>query len=85
MRKSLILLATVAGAAIFGGRAEATEYPYCVTATEGWGAYIERCDFMTMEQCYQTARANNGTCGSNWRLALTRPEPQPQPVRRRSY
>jgi hypothetical protein len=85
MRKSMIALAVLATATLFGARAEAVEYPYCVTATEGWGAYIERCDFSTMEQCQMTARGSNGTCSTNWRLQFTRPDQQSQPVRRRGY
>ena len=84
MQKSLIALVVLATAPLFGARAEATQYPFCVTAFEG-PAYIERCDFSTMEQCQLTARINNGTCAANWRLQFTRPESQSQPARRRAY
>jgi hypothetical protein len=84
MQKSMIALAVLVTAPLFAVRAEATQYPYCVTAFEG-PAYIERCDFSTMEQCQMTARINNGTCAANWRLQFIRPEAQSQPVKRRGY
>lgn len=85
MRKSMIALAVLSTTTLFAARAEAIDYPFCVTAMEGRGAYIERCEFSTMEQCQMTARVTNGTCAANWRLALTREDSQSQPARRRGY
>lgn len=83
MRTSMIALAVLSTSMLFAARAEAIEYPYCVTTAEGRGGTIERCDFATMEQCQMTARVTNGICGANWRLELTRRDSQP--ARRRGY
>lgn len=63
-------------------RAEAIEYPYCVSYVMGWSGMTERCEFTSMEQCRLSARGLNGTCAANWRYAYAQP-PIERPVRRR--
>ena len=58
--------------ALSHGTAQATEYPYCLTYTEGWSGAIERCEYATMAQCQASGQGLNGTCAANWRLALNR-------------
>ena len=57
--------------------AEAIEYPYCLSYTEGWGGYVERCDYSTMDQCRASASGVAGGCAANWRVAYGQPEPAP--------
>ncbi len=64
-------------------RAEAIEYPYCVSYVMGWSGMTERCEFISMEQCQMSARGLNGTCAANWRYAYAHP-PIERPVRRRA-
>ena len=66
------LLALAGLLALSHGTAQATEYPYCLTYTEGWSGAIERCDYSTMAQCQASGQGLNGTCAANWRLALDR-------------
>ena len=64
-------------------RAEATEYPYCMTYVAGWSGIIERCDFSTMDQCRASASGLSGGCAANWRYAYGQPQPvEPQSGRR---
>ena len=64
-------------------RAEATQYPYCLSYVEGWGGYVERCDYSTMDQCRMSALGLNGGCAANWRYAYGQPQPvEPQSGRR---
>ena len=70
MKRSLLAFAGLL--ALSQGPAQATEYPYCMFHVEAFGGGIERCDYMTMDQCRMSASGLNGTCTSNWRLALNR-------------
>lgn len=73
MNKTTRTLLALAGLlALSHGTAQATEYPYCLTYTEGWSGTIERCDYSTIAQCQASAQGFNGTCAANWRLALNR-------------
>lgn len=66
-------LLALAGFVLLGqAPAQATEYPYCMTYSDGWGGAVERCDYSTMAQCYASTGGLNGTCAPNWRLAYTR-------------
>ncbi len=62
-------------------RAEAIEYPYCLSYVEGWSGMIERCEYSSIEQCRVSAQGLNGSCAANWRYAYAQPV-QP-PVQRR--
>jgi hypothetical protein len=84
MKRSLLAFAGLL--ALSQGPAQATEYPYCMFHVEAFGGGIERCDYMTMDQCRMSASGLNGSCTSNWRLALNRGhqnEDMSQPPRRR--
>lgn len=73
MGKIALTLMALAGSLALGhGTAQAIEYPYCLTYTEGWSGAIERCDYSTMAQCQASSQGLNGTCAANWRLALNR-------------
>jgi hypothetical protein len=64
------MLLALAGLMMIGlSPAHAVEYPYCMTHVEGWSGVIERCDFMTMEQCQASAGGLNGSCAPNRRAA----------------
>lgn len=62
-------------------RAEATQYPYCLSYVEGWSGIVERCEYSTMDQCRASAQGLNGGCAVNWRY--TQAQPFERPVRRR--
>ena len=62
-------------------RAEATEYPYCMTYVEGWSGIVERCDFSTMDQCRASALGLAGGCAANWRY--TQAQIVERPIKRR--
>lgn len=73
MNKTTRTLLALAGLlALSHGTAQAAEYPYCLTYTEGWSGTIERCDYSTMAQCQASGQGLNGTCAANWRLAQNR-------------
>ena len=64
-------------------RAEAIEYPYCLGYSEGWGGYVQRCEYSTLDQCRMSAQGLNGSCDANWRYAYGQPQPVERPVKRR--
>jgi hypothetical protein len=64
-------------------RAEAIEYPYCLSYIGGWSGMIERCEYTSMEQCQMSAQGLNGSCAANWRYAYGQPQPVEQPIKRR--
>lgn len=63
-------------------RAEATEYPYCLSYSEGWGGYVQRCDYSTIDQCRLSAQGLNGSCDPNRRYVQVQPVERPA---RRGY
>lgn len=65
-------------------RAEAIEYPFCMTYVEGWSGIVERCDFSTMEQCRASASGIAGGCAANWRYAYGQPQQVERQVKRRA-
>lgn len=77
-KRALLALATL----VLLGQdpARATEYPYCMTYTEGWSGAIERCDYATMAQCQASTGGLNGTCAPNWRLGYGRGGIPAEPV-----
>ncbi|MEW6769082.1 MAG: DUF3551 domain-containing protein [Pseudomonadota bacterium] len=64
-------------------RAEAIQYPVCLSYVEGWSGVVERCEYTTMQQCQMSASGLNGSCYDNWRYAYAQPVPVERPVKRR--
>jgi hypothetical protein len=64
----------------------ATEYPYCLSYTQGWSGMIEDCSYSTMEQCRMSTGGIAGSCAPNWRLQFknsNNPEPKKRDRSRR--
>ncbi len=88
MKKFALMFAAVAALATSGlvsltSRAEAIQYPYCLSYIEGWSGMIERCEYSTIDQCRMSAQGLNGSCAANWRYAYGQPLPVERPVKRR--
>ena len=87
MKKFALTVAAVAALATSAlvtsaSRAEATEYPYCLSYSEGWGGYVQRCDYSTIDQCRLSAQGLNGSCDPNRRYVQVQPVERPA---RRGY
>ena len=87
MKKIALTVAAVAALATStlvtsASRAEATEYPFCLSYVEGWSGMVLRCEYSTMEQCRMSAQGLNGSCDPNWRYAYAKPTIE-RPVKRR--
>ena len=64
-------------------RAEAIEYPFCLSYVEGWSGIVERCEYSTIDQCRMSAPGLNGSCAANWRYAYGQPQAVERPLKRR--
>jgi hypothetical protein len=67
MRNGLLVLAMLAGAALFSSSsAGAYEGPWCAVVGLGPGSTTERCDFRDFESCRQEITGGNrGFCNHN--------------------
>jgi hypothetical protein len=84
MRNVTLALLTLTGLLMFNQqKAHATEYPYCLSYTQGWSGMIEDCSYSTMDQCRASAGGLNGSCAPNWRLQFKNNNSEP-PKRDRS-
>lgn len=65
-------------------RAEAIQYPVCLSYVEGWSGIVERCEFTSIQQCQWSAQGLSGSCYANWRYAYAQPVPVEPPMKRRT-
>lgn len=84
MRNLLLAFLTLTGLLIFHqDKAQAAEYPYCMSYVSGWSGMIEDCSYSTMAQCQASTGGLNGSCAPNWRLQFRSDNSEP-PKRDRS-
>lgn len=88
MKKHALMFATasiLAAPALAGSatRAEAIQYPVCLSYVEGWSGIVERCEYTSIQQCQWSAQGLNGSCYNNWRYAYAQPLLVEPPLKRR--
>lgn len=82
MRNLTLAVLTATGLLAFHQeKAQATEYPYCLSYTQGWSGMIEDCSYSTMEQCRMSTGGIAGSCAPNWRLQF-KSSNNPEPTKR---
>lgn len=83
MRNVTLAFLTLAGLLAFHQeKAQAIEYPYCLSHVMGWGTgMVEECLYTTMDQCRAAATGLNGMCDPNRRLLFKSSNPE-APVKR---
>jgi hypothetical protein len=79
MRLLLLMLGISICVVGIGTRAEAQNYPWCATYSEGGAGGGTNCGFTTFEQCMATASGLGGFCYLNTQY---QPPPGPHPPTR---
>jgi hypothetical protein len=69
MKICLVAVALAAAISMTGSAKSEVFYPYCSYSSGGYGGALENCGFVTLEQCYETARGSGDRCQANPRSA----------------